>query len=96
MSRSVPVGCFVRRRRRARFDSARRRRRRVVAVVVARAVAVVVARAVVDRAARWRADAAPTRELGAYRANSEEGVWFGHSVRVTPRDECRPLAKSEG
>ena len=38
---------------------------------------------------------APTRELGAYRANSEEGVWFGHSVRVTPRDECRPLAKSE-
>jgi hypothetical protein len=39
---------------------------------------------------------APTRELGAYRANSEEGIWFGHSVRVTPRDECRPLAKSAG
>ena len=45
---------------------------------------------------RWRADAASSRDLGACMANSEEGVWFGHSVRVAPRDECRPLAKSEG
>tara|TARA_B110000003_G_scaffold2929_1_gene3130 strand:- start:717 stop:1247 length:531 start_codon:yes stop_codon:yes gene_type:complete len=58
----------TRRRRRRRARGRRRRRARGRRSRGAMAI-------------RCGADAAPTRDLGACRANSEDTVWFGHSVR---------------